>query len=410
MRIGIVTTWFERGAAYVSKQYKELLEENNEIFIFARGGESYAKGDDNWDEENVFWSKKLYSPFSVFVIDKKEFVKWLKRNKIQLVLFNEQRWYMPLIWCKELNVKTVAYIDYYKENEIHLFNSYDGLICNTKRHYSVFKNHRNSIYIPWGTNVGVFNKLKNKQIQEKISFFHSCGMSPYRKGTDLIINAFSKINKPFKLVIHSQVEIRSAFPNLEREIDKMENEGKLEIIEESVKWPGLYHLGDVYVYPSRLDGIGLSLIEAIAAGLAIITTKNPPMSEFVNGNGELVEVAKYTSRFDGYYWPYSHVSIESLIEKVEFMIDNKSIVHRYKEKSSELALHNFNWSNNKKKLESFLSRTLNLNCENDDMNIRNIIKYENEGFKYLNKYVVKYQSIFQFCKGVIFKFKSRLWN
>lgn len=56
MNIGIVTTWFERGAAYVSKAYFESLNnDENNIFIFARGGESYAKGDPKWDNEYVTW-------------------------------------------------------------------------------------------------------------------------------------------------------------------------------------------------------------------------------------------------------------------------------------------------------------------------------------------------------------------
>ena len=43
MNIGIVTTWFDRGAAQVSKQYMDVLQENNDVFIYARGGEKYAK-------------------------------------------------------------------------------------------------------------------------------------------------------------------------------------------------------------------------------------------------------------------------------------------------------------------------------------------------------------------------------
>ena len=58
MNIGIVTTWFERGAAYVSRQFKDALSAQNNVFIYARGGESYAKGDPDWDDANVFWSKK----------------------------------------------------------------------------------------------------------------------------------------------------------------------------------------------------------------------------------------------------------------------------------------------------------------------------------------------------------------
>lgn len=36
MNVGIVTTWFERGAAYVSRQYLEALrsDSNNSVYIY----------------------------------------------------------------------------------------------------------------------------------------------------------------------------------------------------------------------------------------------------------------------------------------------------------------------------------------------------------------------------------------
>jgi hypothetical protein len=38
MNIGFVSTWFERGAAYVTKQYIDAVKERNNIFVYARGG------------------------------------------------------------------------------------------------------------------------------------------------------------------------------------------------------------------------------------------------------------------------------------------------------------------------------------------------------------------------------------
>ena len=58
MNIGIVTTWFERGAAYVSRQYMEVLQKTDEVFIYARGGEKYEVGNPKWDLPNVHWGKK----------------------------------------------------------------------------------------------------------------------------------------------------------------------------------------------------------------------------------------------------------------------------------------------------------------------------------------------------------------
>ena len=59
MNVGIVTTWFERGAAYVSRQYLEALrsDSNNSVYIYARGGESYARNQSEWDRDFVTWGK-----------------------------------------------------------------------------------------------------------------------------------------------------------------------------------------------------------------------------------------------------------------------------------------------------------------------------------------------------------------
>ena len=59
MKIGFVSTWFERGAAYVTKQYLNLLKENHEVFVYARGGEKYAIGDEEWDKSYVTWGTHL---------------------------------------------------------------------------------------------------------------------------------------------------------------------------------------------------------------------------------------------------------------------------------------------------------------------------------------------------------------
>ena len=60
MNIGIVTTWFERGASQVSRQYRDLLNKKNNVFIYARGGEKYERNNPIWDTQDVTWGKKAY--------------------------------------------------------------------------------------------------------------------------------------------------------------------------------------------------------------------------------------------------------------------------------------------------------------------------------------------------------------
>ena len=153
MRIGIVTTWFERGAAYVSRQYRDLLRKNgDDVLIYARGGERYAQNDPSWNTPDVTWGKKC-AVQRITGIDRKDFVSWIRRNNLELIIFNEQWWFPPVYWAMECGCRTVAYIDYYTEATVDSFSIYDGLICNTQRHYSVFKKHPYCQYIPWGTDL-----------------------------------------------------------------------------------------------------------------------------------------------------------------------------------------------------------------------------------------------------------------
>ena len=72
----------------------------------------------------------------------------------------------------------------------------------------------------------------------------------------------------------------------------MNPDPRIEFIEKTVSAPGLYFRGDVYLYPTRLEGIGLTICEALASGLPVITTNDAPMNEFVidGETGYLVDV------------------------------------------------------------------------------------------------------------------------
>lgn len=341
MNIGIVTTWFERGAAYVSRQYRDILAVRHNVFIYGRGGESYGVKDPNWDTMDVTWDKRSVMPVMT-AIDIKQFKCWISEKNLDIVFFNEQHWWEPVLLCNRMGVKTGAYIDYYKEQTIPLFGSYDFLMCNTRRHYNVFKWHAQAYYIPWGTDINLFLNTKPDLVEEGyVTFFHSAGMNPNRKGCDLVIKAFAGLsNVRTKLIIHSQRNLKEYFPEMKELITELERRKVLICHEKTVPAPGLYHLGDVYVYPSRLEGIGLSIAEALSCGLPVITSDNPPMNEFIDGtNGKLVKIDQLFPRSDGYYWSQCSVNLGSLKDCMqeyaqypEKIRERKTLARRYAEK------------------------------------------------------------------------------
>lgn len=374
MNIGIVTTWFERGAAYVSKQYAEVLSKENNIYIFARSGEKYAIGEKEWDSERVHWAKKCDVNISTY-IDLKEFELWIKNNNIECVLFNEQHWWQPILYCNEKKIKCGAYIDYYTEETIPFFRNYDFILCNTKRHYDVFKNFEQVFYIPWGTDINLFKMVNNQLVtKDKVTFFHSAGYSPQRKGTEYLLEAFNKLSQKYEgqcqLIIHTQVELEKFNPNIN---DILQKNSYIKVITKTITAPGLYHLGDVYVYPSVLDGLGLTVAEALSCGLPIIVTDNAPMIEF--GNNELrrkVRVKAYHCRKDAYFWPEAEVSVRSLYNQLEYFIIHKNEIPELKVKARKYAVEYLDWSKNAEELNDIFRNTQILeHRENYFQNIRN---------------------------------------
>lgn len=378
MNIGIVTVWYERGAAYVSRQYRELIKDDFNVFIYARGGEQYAIGDPIWDDRTVTWARKIPLPVPA-AIDKDNFLRWIKTNKIETLLFNEQHWWLPVLWCKEIGVTIGAYIDYYTEETIPLFSAYDFLLCNTKRHFETFQWHPGAYYIPWGTDIEIFcPPLVTHDRDGIVTFFHSSGMSPTRKGTDFVIEAFEKIKGQKKLIIHSQVDLLKKLSHMRGVIEKLLQKAELTIIEKTVPAPGCYHLGDVYVYPSRLEGIGLTIAEALASGLPVIVPDNPPMNEFVDEtNGRKVAICRLYARSDGYYWPQCDVDICSLSQEMQWYLDRSDQLISFKKQARNYALKYLDWRKNKTKIIELFKNVKTYSNYNKD----SIISFETKRAK-----------------------------
>jgi glycosyltransferase involved in cell wall biosynthesis len=351
--IGIVTTWFPAGAGYVSKAYREILSNEHNVFIYARGGKQ-MKGDIDWDDKKVYWAPKHYSG-----IRTNNLLNWAKKNQIDILFFNEQRYWKPVVAAKKTGYCIGAYVDYYTQITVPAFEIYDFLICNTKKHFSVFNWHKNAFYIPWGTDVEKFKPNKISE-QRKLTFLLSAGWQGQsiidRRGTLFALQAFTKVPGDIALKVYSQLNLSSCVPEWQ---NLVRNDPRIQFIFGTFD-PFPFHEGDIYLYPSRLDGIGLTLPEAISSGLAVITTDNAPMNEFVidGYNGKLIPVEKYLGRTDGYYWAESICSIKSIAEKINYFLENIEIIEKYKNQSRDYATSNLNWTHNAKDLSLIFSNTL----------------------------------------------------
>lgn len=145
-----------------------------------------------------------------------------------------------------------------------------------------------SIPMPWPIDTD-FYAFKQRGEGESVTFLHNAGYGGdgNRKGWDVVCRAWQQIRREgkvgnAKLIVHSLIPISSV---LLEGVDFRPGE---------VKDPReLYAEGDVYLSPSRKEGLGLPFREAMSCGLPVIGTDIPPLNEVLKDRDFLI---RYVSK------------------------------------------------------------------------------------------------------------------
>ena len=349
MRVGLVTTWAECGAGHVSLAYARGLSALGcDVGIYSRGqylrAQRWGRADERpWPLEFDRCRNGLTQ------VNQAQFHHWLSRFSPDWLIFNEQRAWAPVLQARSMGIKCAAYVDYYRADNTELFELYDLLICHTNRHYEVFSGDPRAQLIHWGVDVDHFSpgdrQLQASALAEPLVVVHSAGMGgpSDRKGTDLVLQSFHATKGDATLRVHTQLP-KVHWPKAWHEV--LVREPRIQMLTGPLNPLDLYRSGDLYLYPSRLEGIGLTLPESLACGLSAIATATPPMDEFVaeGVNGSLVPVRQYRGRSDGYFWPEAWLDIVDLRDCLQRYINQPSLARQQGRSARELMVAQRNWT------------------------------------------------------------------
>ncbi len=322
LKVGFISIWFERGQSYVTKTLRDVIAQEHEAFVFARTGGVYGQP---MLQTDGMWAVRNLTTFPDYDIPCEIFGKWIDDNHLDVVIFNEEYDWKLVSFCKSKGVKVVTYLDYYTDDWKSSMGLYDAVLCSTKRTFLMVQDSCKAYYIGWGIDTDLFKPVS---IKKKYTFFHNAGWLGinYRKMTPAVILAFdtlSRSNPDLTLFIHAQAELERLPPEI---VHIVHNNSRITYHRETVPAPGLYHKGDILVFPSKLEGLGLPLLEGMSCGLPVIATDAPPMNEFVQDgyNGFLVKVAHKLTRQDNIAFPEEIVDINDLAIKMQKLAkDNK---------------------------------------------------------------------------------------
>ena len=130
----------------------------------------------------------------------------------------------------------------------------------------------NTCYLPWPIDL---TKLPIREVRGPARhFIHNAGLVDHddRKGTRDTIQAFSRLTrKDIRLTVRMQKTV--PLPPVDERVKIVV--GNLSSVSD------LYTTGDVCVQPSKMEGIGFMVLEPACAGIPVLTTDYPPMSEYI---------------------------------------------------------------------------------------------------------------------------------
>ena len=247
-------------------------------------------------------------------INHNHFWDWINNFKPDVIFFQDQNIYgnsqmkEETLKLRKMGIKLINYPDWIKRGDIEKYKGlYDINLSHVKRNHQwlVDAQIENPIYIPWGVITDNFPFLK-RQVQDKVKFYINIGTGSNRKGYSQIPQALNimkgnLLNRLYNPEIHKFLFIATSIENSENRIDQyflkyFKNHPNCEIYFKTAdnSSGGLFDYGDVYIYPTTREGIGLTITEAMCTGMPVVTSDYPTMNEWITNkqDGRLIKVSK----------------------------------------------------------------------------------------------------------------------
>ncbi len=284
MRVGIVTKWFASGQAVVSRQIRSALDElGHETFVLAKQGkgpraQAERVDDPVWDQPGVTHSDEADIP-------EHEYLAWAREHELEAVLCDQNDQFAEIGALRHAGVRTIGrfvWESFAPDDAEPAREAYDVIYSFTRAEQERYAGLGiESPLLTWGVHPELISVAAEvERDPELVSFYVPGSFMGKRKPFPEIVEAFTRTSDPrFRLLIRGQVDrkagkLAKAAGGDERVIVELEDRPT----DEHLRQFASCH---VCLSPSRWEGLGLPLYEAIAFGIPSITNDSPPMNEVV---------------------------------------------------------------------------------------------------------------------------------
>lgn len=220
---------------------------------------------------------------------------------------------------------------YIKWGEKQAVKHADEIIVLSRGVQEFFKTtyNRDTVFIPNGVSrpePRSVNEIKKLWGLEKNSYVLFLGRIVPEKGLRYLVEAWKDINTDKKLVIAGGSSDTEAFMN---ELKAAAGDGVIftgfqqgRVLEE------LYSNAYIYTLPSDLEGMPLSLLEAMSYGNCCLVSDIPECAEVIEDKAAV----------------FKHSDVNELKKALQQLLDDSETVERYKAGSADFICQKYNWN------------------------------------------------------------------
>lgn len=357
MRLGLFGVWTQaRGAGIVNQRlWQALTELGHEVCVLGRPAEVAGR---RLLDTTGAWGVPHLRTTPAYQVNPNMLLSWAQYEKLEAVIMGEEYDFSLPLMLQRHGIRTIQWVDAYLAKPWRLLlKAYSQLWCLTHRAESILLDWgkgEQTQYIGFGVPLPL---IRHVQTPPRYDFMHSAGWIGLdaRKGTDTLIAAMALMrDEAPELLLHCQMPEAMA-----KQVLGIESWPPHVVYEDAdVPLPGLYALGRVVVQPSKIEGIGLSLPEALCAGRPVITTDAPPMTEFVSdAEGWLADVDGWQPHVDGSVYQQAIVRPETLAKRMQEALSLRELTWTTMCRAARgRALSQFDWDAFKARIGEGLER------------------------------------------------------
>ena len=189
---------------------------------------------------------------------------------------------------------------------------------------------RKTVFIPNGVNRPILRNphfIKEKYRLEKDEYILFLGRLVPEKGITYLIEAFKRTTTDKKLVIAGGSSDTDAFMQELRKLAEGNDRIVFTGFVQGQMLEELYSNAYVYTLPSDLEGMPLSLLEAMSYGNCCVTSDISECAEVVEDKAIL----------------FKKSNIDDLKEKLQYVCDNPDVVRKLKSGAADFICQKYNW-------------------------------------------------------------------